>query len=241
MIMEKKCCSRCHEIKEFDKFVNKKNFCKECKNLRQRQIRLEKNKIKLDLTEKEIGKDNKKCSYCDKVFHKSYFKCKKCLDCRRSHQNEYTKKDFVKERKRIKRQTNITCKFKHLQSNRIRSSLIYKSKKTIEYLGCNAEQYFDWLSYSFIDGLCFENHGKEWHIDHVIPLSQFNLENEEEQLIAFNWRNTMPLSCQENLKKNNKIIKSQIEQHYKKLIEYHKEKNIEMPQNYIDLFATHSN
>jgi hypothetical protein len=51
----------------------------------------------------------------------------------------------------------------------------------------------------------------------------------------------MPLSCQENLKKNNKIIKSQIEQHYKKLIEYHKEKNIEMPQNYIDLFATHSN
>jgi hypothetical protein len=239
--METKCCSRCHQIKEFDKFVNKKNFCKECKNLRQRQIRLEKNKIKLDLTEKEIGKDNKKCSYCDKVFHKSYFKCKKCLDCRRSHQNEYTKKDFVKERKRIKRQTNITCKFKHLQSNRIRSSLIYKSKKTIEYLGCNAEQYFDWLSCSFIDGLCFENHGKEWHIDHVIPLSQFNLENEEEQLIAFNWRNTMPLSCRENLKKNNKIIKSQIEQHYKKLIEYHKEKNIEMPQNYIDLFATHSN
>jgi hypothetical protein len=84
-----------------------------------------------------------------------------------------------------------------------------------------------------------ENRGSEWHRDHVIPLSHFNLENEEEQLVAFNWRNTMPLSCQENLKKNNKIIKSQIEQHYKKLIKYHTENNLDLPQVYIDLFAKH--
>jgi len=64
-------------------------------------------------------------------------------------------------------------------------------------------------------------------------------ENEEQQLIAFNWRNTMPLSCQENLKKNNKIIKLQIEQHYKKLVEYHLENKLDLPQVYIDLFAKH--
>jgi hypothetical protein len=50
-----------------------------------------------------------------------------------------------------------------------------------------------------------ENHGKEWHIDHVIPISKFDLNNQEEQILAFNWRNTMPLSCKENLSKNNKI------------------------------------
>ena len=43
----------------------------------------------------------------------------------------------------------------------------------------------------------------------------------------------------ENLSKNNKIIKSQIEQHYKKLTEYHIENKIEMPQLFIDLFAKH--
>jgi hypothetical protein len=85
----------------------------------------------------------------------------------------------------------------------------------------------------------FDNYGKEWHIDHVIPISKFNMYSDEEQLIAFNWRNTMPLSVTENLSKNNKIIKTQIEQHIVKLTEYHKNNNIEMPQVFIDLFAKH--
>ena len=87
----------------------------------------------------------------------------------------------------------------------------------------------------------FENYGREWHIDHVIPLSKFDLNDEEQQLVAFNWRNTMPLSVKENLSKNNKILQSQIQQHVSNLLEYHKKNNIEMPQKFIDLFATHSN
>jgi hypothetical protein len=70
-------------------------------------------------------------------------------------------------------------------------------------------------------------------------LSKFDLNNDDEQLIAFNWRNTMPLSCKENLSKNNKILKSQIEQHLTTLLNYHKKNTIEMPQEYIDLFAKH--
>ena len=49
----------------------------------------------------------------------------------------------------------------------------------------------------------------------------------------------MPLSSKENLSKNNKIIKQQIEQHYKKLVEYHEENKLDLPQVYIDLFAKH--
>ena len=49
----------------------------------------------------------------------------------------------------------------------------------------------------------------------------------------------MPLSCKENLSKNNKIFKSQIEQHLKNLVDYHKKNNIVLPQIYIDLFAKH--
>jgi hypothetical protein len=62
---------------------------------------------------------------------------------------------------------------------------------------------------------------------------------EEQQLIAFNWRNTMHLEAKENLKKNNRLDTLQIEQHYKKLSDYHKEKNIDFPQVFIDLFARH--
>ena len=78
-----------------------------------------------------------------------------------------------------------------------------------------------------------------WHIDHVIPLSQFDLLNEEEQLLAFNWRNTMPLSATENLKKNKRIDIAQIDEHLKKLEEYHTIKNIIMPENFKKLYATY--
>jgi hypothetical protein len=47
----------------------------------------------------------------------------------------------------------------------------------------------------------------------------------------------MPLLAKENLSKNNKIVKPQIEQHLKTLADYHKENSIELPQVYIDLYA----
>ena len=85
----------------------------------------------------------------------------------------------------------------------------------------------------------FENYGDIWHIDHVIPIHTFNLENEQEQLLAFNWRNTMPLLASDNLKKGTNIYSLQVEQHYNKLLEYHTENKLDLPQVYIDLFAKH--
>ena len=49
----------------------------------------------------------------------------------------------------------------------------------------------------------------------------------------------MPLSCKENLSKNNKILPEQVKTHYKKLVEYHLENNLDLPQVFIDLFAKH--
>jgi hypothetical protein len=110
--------------------------------------------------------------------------------------------------------------------------------RTIAYLGCSSREYIQWIC-EYDERYTLENRGKEWHIDHVIPLSRFNLEDKEEQLIAFNWRNTMPLSVKANLSKNAKILKPQIEQHLAYLKKYHEERKIELPQKFIDLFAKH--
>jgi len=114
--------------------------------------------------------------------------------------------------------------------------LLSKTKHTVEYLGCSSDEYLKWLLTNN-SGFTLTNRGSEWHIDHVIPLSKFNLDLESEQLVAFNWRNTMPLSPEKNLSKSNKIIILQIEQHYKNLVDYHIKNSIEMPQIFIDLFA----
>ena len=49
----------------------------------------------------------------------------------------------------------------------------------------------------------------------------------------------MPLLAKDNLSKNNKILKPQIEEHLKNLTTYHIENSIELPDIYINLFAKH--
>jgi hypothetical protein len=232
-------CNICKKSKPLSSFIKKRKICKDCNNNKRRTIyindeehrkkliqiasnfkikkALEKNKQK----EKEIGIDNKKCSCCNSIKNKSYFRYNrlKCKDCERDEPLE---------------------KFKRVIRSRIMSALTHKNKHIIEYLGCNASEYLNWLLNNNL-GYTLDNRGNEWHIDHVIPLSHFNLDDEEQQLIAFNWRNTTPLSVKENLSKNNRVIKSQVEQHYKKLVEYHLENKLDLPQVFIDLFATSPN
>ena len=43
------------------------------------------------------------------------------------------------------------------------------------------------------------------HIDHVKPISSFDISNDNELLEAFNWRNTQPLLKQDNRRKSNKF------------------------------------
>ena len=231
-----KICSKCEQEKPLLEFHKGRTVCCDCINNKRKEkystdeehrkklIQMasiyKHNKVieRQQLKEAEIGIDNKKCSNCSSIKPKNSFRHNrlKCRDCERDDPLE---------------------KFKRVIRSRIISALSWKNKHTIEYLGCNSTEYLKWMLDN-TNGYTLENRGSEWHIDHVIPLSKFNLNNQEEQMIAFNWRNTMPLAAKENLSKNNKIIKTQIEQHYKHLIDYHTQNNIELPQKFIDLFAT---
>jgi hypothetical protein len=214
----RKICCDCINKKRREKYDNdeehRKKLIKNASNFKHNKI-VEKQKLK----EEEIGKDNKKCNYCEKIKHNSCFRYNR-LKCRHCERDE------------------PTDKLKRTVRSRIYIALKNKDKKTNEYLGCSSIEYLNWIL-SINKDYTLENRGQVWHIDHVIPLSHFNLDNEEEQLIAFNWRNTTPLLAKENLSKNNKIIKEQIENHYKTLIKYHLENKLDLPQVFIDLFAKH--
>jgi len=236
-----KTCLTCKQTKLVSMFVIGRNLCKSCRNEKVRN-----DYLNLDLTKIT----EQKCNNCEiskniNDYHKGRKICMACTNAKRKE--KYANDEAY--RNRVNRETIKYRKAKNWADNplgelkrKIRSNILRcltnKNKRTMEYVGCSREEYMKWLI-SNNNNYTLENHGKEWHIDHVIPLSKFDINNEEQQLIAFNWRNTMPLSCQENLKKNNKIIKSQVEEHYKKLLEYHTENKLDLPQVYIDLFAKH--
>jgi hypothetical protein len=240
---EERTCSVCNTSKNATLFIRNSKRCKDCNNIKRRNEYQEKEEVRVvkieqatnykkrrkaikdevklaEITtlEEEIGQDNTICKYCNEVKSKTRFRHNrlKCKDCERE--------DPIEKLKRYVRSRIYGC----LRGN--------KTKHTHEYLGCSSIEYLKWILFNTTE-FTLENYGQVWHIDHIIPLSKFNFENEQDRLVAFNWRNTMPLLAKENLSKNNKILKPQIEEHLKILNKYHLENSIELPQIYIDLFA----
>jgi len=124
----------------------------------------------------------------------------------------YKNLDFVREQQKIYRRTERikNPKIRIMESIRVRTNKAFKSQKTnknnhtIDLLGCTNEEYTQHIKTNFQKGMTLNNYG-EWHIDHIIPLSSFNLTKEEEQLKAFHYTNTQPLWAKDNLSKGAKI------------------------------------
>jgi len=236
-----KICNVCSDTNNINMFIKNRNICKTCNNLKRRKLyneddtyrkkaihdatvfkskKAKERRANQLLEQEHIGLNNKQCRYCEIIKDKSRFRVNrlKCVDCERDEPKE---------------------KFKRYVRTRIYNCLLKrKARSSIEYLGCSSDDYILWIMNHTIE-YNLDNYGKVWHIDHVIPISKFDLDNIDEQLLAFNWRNTMPLSCQENLKKGNKIINVQVSEHFEKLKKYHIDNNIILPKIYTDLFATH--
>lgn len=71
-----------------------------------------------------------------------------------------------------------------------------------EKLGYSLSEFKVHIESLFKDGMSWDNHG-EWHIDHIIPVSKFPIENIS-QVNALN--NLQPLWAIDNLKKGNRIV-----------------------------------
>ena len=74
----------------------------------------------------------------------------------------------------------------------------------MELVGCTIEELKIYLEKQFKEGMTWENRGIVWHIDHIKPISKFDLTNEEEQKKCFHYTNLQPLFAIDNLRKSNK-------------------------------------
>ena len=77
---------------------------------------------------------------------------------------------------------------------------IAKTKPSIEYLGCSAEYFKEYIQSKMTFEMNFDN----IHYDHIKPVSKFNLEDEEELLKCCHYTNFQPLMSTDNLEKSNK-------------------------------------
>lgn len=81
-----------------------------------------------------------------------------------------------------------------------------KSKTTVSLLGCNPEQLKQHIESQFKKGMNWKNYGyRGWHVDHIIPLSSFDLTRESEQMKACHYTNLQPMWAEDNIRKSDKI------------------------------------
>ncbi len=82
---------------------------------------------------------------------------------------------------------------------------IIKNITHMQLIGCSVDELKEHLKKQLKNEMTFENYGK-WEIDHIKPITSFNLTNENEMCECFNYKNLQPLWREDNIKKSNKII-----------------------------------
>lgn len=87
----------------------------------------------------------------------------------------------------------------------LKAAILKKQWRTSELIGCDNTELKNHIEAQFIPGMTWENYG-DWHIDHRIPLSRFDLSKPEQQKSACHFSNLQPLWAEENMKKSNKLI-----------------------------------
>lgn len=206
--METKVCKKCLNEKPVCLFYkqsrNKDGYWNSCVECEKNKYRENSDKIKLRVYEyrknnKEVVKETKK-----KYYEKNRLRLLE-------EKKEYQQENRDKRREYLFRKYHNDINFKLTNNIRIRvrsylrSKKINKNNKTFNIVGCSPEHLKEHLEKQFKDGMTWENYGLYgWHIDHIIPLS--SAETEDEIYKLCHYTNLQPLWVEENLKKGSKII-----------------------------------
>lgn len=114
--------------------------------------------------------------------------------------------DKIREKSRRKRRLHPEITVMQDSVKRLlRSSNLSKSDRSREYIGCSPGFLRNWLERQFRDGMNWGNYGTLWVVDHIVPLSWWDLKNHPEHLWeASHYSNLQPLLISENAKKGDR-------------------------------------
>lgn len=97
-------------------------------------------------------------------------------------------------------QWKLKCNIRHRVNLALKNA--QKAGSAVEALGCSVEELRVYLESKFQPGMTWENWGLHgWHIDHVVPLSKFDLSDPLEYKKACHYTNLQPLWAFDNLQK----------------------------------------
>lgn len=197
-----KLCKKCDIFKDLTEFHKNKNeidgrsfSCKDCRKQDSRKRYSEKRE-QLIQYQKEYRKQNSSIIALKKKVYQAR---------RKDEVNSYYRK--YHELKKIDPMYLLPKKIRGRINKALRNG--YKVGSAVEDLGCSIEFLISYLESKFQNGMTWENYGVHgWHIDHIIPLSSFDLTDLNQFKQAVHYTNLQPLWAKDNMTKGAKIYAS---------------------------------
>ena len=159
--------------------------------------------------------------YREKNKEKLYNNHKKWYKENKDKWNEYIKEyreknaDKIREIKRNYERTRkhndplykLISNFRTAIYQVLKENNVDKNGHYFEILKYSPKELISHLEKQFKDGMTWDNYG-EWHVDHFIPLSSFNIKEigDSEFMKCWSLSNLQPMWGEENIRKSNKIF-----------------------------------
>ena len=144
----------------------------------------------------------------DKRYAQSEFGKQSHEKARKTWQKKFEEKvgmPFSSYRLKTDPQFKLHCRLNTRVHKALERDGTVKANKTTQLVGCSIKELKDYLQAHWEKGMNWENYTKEgWHIDHIRPCASFDLTDNEQQKVCFNWRNLMPMWGQENMEKGDR-------------------------------------
>jgi len=228
---EVKKCSVCNETKQIKLFNIHSSLCKLCYNHKKVMRVAIEQKRETELTHKTC----KDCGIekCIDLFRAGENTCSECAKQKTYKWRDNNKEQFLDICKKYRKKPssmqkrNEYCRQKYKNDEQYRLSIAYRRQirevitlnRDLTHisralLGCTVECFKNWLEFNFIEDMKWNNYGMYWTMDHIIPVSSFNLSDFDEACKCFNWENVAPIKKRNNNTKFNNID-SQIMMYFK--------------------------
>jgi hypothetical protein len=202
-------------------------ICKDCDRI-QKRVYIDNNRERVRATQKNWRSKNQakiKTGMKEwRLLNREYLLAKKKEDYK---QNKEHYRDLMKKwyranklyvRTRMRAYQTRRCKtdlqYKLSRSLRTRMNLALRRKvkpgSTIKALGVPISDLIKYLETKFLPGMTWSNHGlKGWHIDHIKPLSSFDLTDPNQFKKAAHYTNLQPLWACDNIAKGSRSAAAQ--------------------------------
>jgi hypothetical protein len=168
-----------------------------------REIALKKHESKPETKERK-KKNHKKWAEQNKEHLKEYLK-----EYREKNTEKIkkTKRDYERNRKASDPLYKLISNFRTAIYQVLKESNVEKNKHYFDILQYTPESLIKHLESQFENNMNWDNYG-EWHVDHKLPITSFNIEEmgDEEFMRCWSLDNLQPMWGNDNIRKSNKII-----------------------------------